>query len=144
MIVVCPRCLKPAKMVITQYGMRHSCCDMWSWGGKPLVPETVHRARQQFHTAFDRLWNEAEIVYDIRELPGSVAYDRVVAKIRRTARNRAYFWLSSVSGLPEPQCHGADQTNLRDLHHLIKCALTCAGPAQVRDWALASRHPARA
>lgn len=139
MTIICPKCLKPAPMKQTQYGIRHQCCGLWSWGGKPLVPATVHAARQQFNAAFDRLWKTAETVYDIRELPGSYQYDRVVKKIRRTARNRAYAWLSHVSHVPEPECHGAEQTNLRTLHHLVKWALTCSGPAEVRDWAIAKR-----
>jgi hypothetical protein len=40
----------------TQYGVRNSCCNLWSWGDAPLVDADTHNARKAAHSAFDELW----------------------------------------------------------------------------------------
>jgi hypothetical protein len=40
----------------TQYGIRNSCCNLWSWGESPLVDADTHNARKAAHSAFDALW----------------------------------------------------------------------------------------
>lgn len=135
MPVICPKCLKPVLGQHTQYGLKHSCCGLWSWGGKPLVPRAVHQARRRFHAVFDPLWVDAPLLHDIRELPGSWQYDDAVRKIRLAARKRAYAWLSWASMLPEPDCHGSTQTSLKKLHQLIECASHCTGPVEISEWA---------
>lgn len=44
---ICPSCGQPAKERMTRYGVRHDCCGLWSWGGKPLVDAATHAARRQ-------------------------------------------------------------------------------------------------
>ena len=54
---VCPSCGKPPKTTETRYGLRNSCCGLWSWGyEEPLVCGETHAARKQAHEAFDVLW----------------------------------------------------------------------------------------
>lgn len=67
---------------VTQYGRRHDCCGLWSWGNKPLVCAETHEARKQAHSAFDQLWRGGW-------LPRGEAY-------------RALAW---ATGWPESECH---------------------------------------
>jgi len=53
---ICPKCGGKAKRADTQYGTRHSCCDLWSWRGKPLCDAKTHAARRSAHSIFDELW----------------------------------------------------------------------------------------
>lgn len=53
---VCPTCSKPAGAALTKFGIRHSCCGLWSWDSKPLVSAATHAARKAAHVAFDKLW----------------------------------------------------------------------------------------
>lgn len=53
---ICPRCGLTAVVQRTPRGPRASCCDLWSWGNRPLVDAATHRARQRAHVAFDWLW----------------------------------------------------------------------------------------
>lgn len=57
-IPVCPKCGRTAKTVETRFGMRHKCCGMHSWRGKPLVDQETHDLRQQAHAAIDPLWQK--------------------------------------------------------------------------------------
>jgi len=52
----CPSCGNKPLSVKTRYGIRSSCCDLWSWGCKPLVDKKTHEARKLAHSSFDRLW----------------------------------------------------------------------------------------
>lgn len=54
--VICPRCGHPAEEKMTQYGSRHECCGLWSWGGKPLFDRATHEARKRAHAALDPVW----------------------------------------------------------------------------------------
>lgn len=54
--VRCPTCGGFAFRQDTIYGIRHSCCGLWSWGGAPLVDAETHEARKAAHAAFDTLW----------------------------------------------------------------------------------------
>lgn len=58
MNTICPKCGKEAYWQKTKYGMRHSCCGLWSWGGAPLVDKDTHEARKAAHEAFDVIWKE--------------------------------------------------------------------------------------
>lgn len=98
-VVYCPLCGAKAIRAKTKYGYRHSCCGLHSWGSKPLVHPDVHALRQQFHEAFDPIW-----------------------KSRQMARGVAYCALSAATGLPEPECHGARQTDADKLKRLIAAA----------------------
>lgn len=82
---------------MTQYGWRNECCDLHSWGGKPLVSQAVHDARRVFHRVFDPLW-----------------------KYGHMTRGEAYRELSRMARLPEDACHGATQTDVLKLAHLIE------------------------
>lgn len=140
---ICPTCRQTAATTKTKYGKRHECCGLHSWDGKPLVSQAVHDARQRFHEAFDRLWKNAETAYDIDEAPGSEAYQKAVSKIRKSARNRAYLFLSNKTGLPEPECHGGAQENVSKLDDLTEAAALCSGPDEVRRWFKKHKAPAQ-
>jgi hypothetical protein len=43
---VCPRCGLTAIERETKYGIRSSCCDLWSWDRDPLVDKATHDARK--------------------------------------------------------------------------------------------------
>jgi hypothetical protein len=100
-VVYCPECGEKARRSETQYGYRHECCGLHSWGSKPLVSKQVHELRQKFHEAFDPIW-----------------------KRRLMSRGKAYAALSSATGLPEPECHGARQVSPEKLQRLIAAART--------------------
>jgi hypothetical protein len=53
---ICPECGQPATAMNTSYGIRHACCGLHSWGGKPLADQQTHNARKAAHEAFDALW----------------------------------------------------------------------------------------
>jgi hypothetical protein len=131
--VICPKCGREAFGHVTSYGIRHACCELHSWGGKPLVSQAVHDARQEFHKAFDRLWKTADRIYVLKEPAGSPQYRRACQRIRLSARDRAYRYIAEVTGLPEPECHGAAQTDIDKLRRLTEAALACAGPEVVRN-----------
>jgi hypothetical protein len=57
-IPTCPSCGKSARETKTRYGLRNSCCDLWSWDRHPLVSAETHAARNEAHKAFDRLWKD--------------------------------------------------------------------------------------
>jgi hypothetical protein len=80
--VVCPKCGSKAKCSNTKFGVRSYCCDLWSWGGKPLVDGNTHEARKLAHISFDRLW----------ELYGYT-------------RGEAYEALAEEMGLDKKDCH---------------------------------------
>lgn len=83
--VTCPRCGGAAPSQHTRWGLRHACCDLWSWKGKPLVDAATHQARQAAHAAFDILWRER-------------GWDRGIA----------YAWLADQLGIPEARAHMRD------------------------------------
>lgn len=44
--VMCPICGSPAEERMTKYGIRSSCCGLWSWDRDPLVDKATHEARK--------------------------------------------------------------------------------------------------
>jgi len=79
----CPVCGNKPIQVETKYGIRNSCCGLWSWGkNEPLVDEQTHVARRAAHESFDQLWKSGKMT-----------------------RTEAYSWLSSVLGLSKKLCH---------------------------------------
>lgn len=54
--VICPTCGKTAEATETRFGVRHDCCGLRSWGGKPLVSPATMDARRKAHAAFDPIW----------------------------------------------------------------------------------------
>lgn len=140
----CPSCGQRAVRRNTRYGARDACdpCGLWSWDGKPLVSEEVHKARQHCHEAFDRLWKTAEEAYDLDTTPGSRGHEKLVKKIRRAARGRAYRYIAFKTGLPEPECHMATQTDIEKLRLIYRAARDCPGPAEVRRWWYETKEPA--
>ncbi len=58
---VCPECGKFAKQEPGRFGLKSSCCGLWSWNGKPLVDAETHRARIAAHNAFDPLWKNGQM-----------------------------------------------------------------------------------
>lgn len=81
---ICPVCGKPAEARETQYGVRHECCDLHSWGGKPLQDQATHDARKAAHAAFDPLWK---------------------GPTRIMKRKHAYKRLAQLLGIPRQECH---------------------------------------
>lgn len=79
---MCPRCGNVAATRMTQYGLRHECCGLWSWRGKPLATAEMHLARREAHAAFDPIWEGGEVT-----------------------RTRAYHALSKVLGIDGKDCH---------------------------------------
>jgi hypothetical protein len=84
MSLTCPSCGGEPRRQTTRFGVRHSCCGLWSWGSKPLVDRETHEARQAAHAAFDRLWQSG-----------------------RVRRARAYRLLQNELGLSPDDCHMA-------------------------------------
>lgn len=46
-VPICPRCGNHAEEVNTKYGIRASCCGLWSWERRPLVDADTHQARRE-------------------------------------------------------------------------------------------------
>lgn len=57
-VPICPKCGRTAQTIETQYGLRHRCCGMHSWRGKPLVDQETHDLRRLAHAAIDPLWQK--------------------------------------------------------------------------------------
>lgn len=110
----CPNCGHEAFQSRTQFGRRDSCqpCGLHSWEGKPLVSAEIHEARKNCHELFDTIWKDAHQSYEITEPVGTEARRIAEKRIRNTARNRAYRYIAYVTGLPEKECHMADQTDM--------------------------------
>jgi len=130
---VCPKCSMNARATQTRYGVRHECCGLHSWDGKPLVSKEVHAARNRCHAAFDPLWQDAPRFYEITEAPGSKERAAAKKRIRKSARNRAYHYIAHVTGLSEPDCHMAGQADLEKLAQ-IEVAALAASPEIIRNW----------
>lgn len=79
---LCPICGQFATAEKTKYGIRHECCGLHSWGGKPLVDQATHDARRLAHVAFDPLWKEGVM-----------------------PRKKAYKALAAELGIPRKECH---------------------------------------
>ena len=80
--VQCPICGWAAYRQDTRYGVRHSCCGLWSWDGAPLVDAETHEARKAAHEAFDALWKHHGI-----------------------SRSSAYAQLAMELGIKRKHCH---------------------------------------
>lgn len=81
-MVYCPKCFKVATERKTQYGTRHSCCDLWSWDGARLVDAETHELRQKAHELFDPLWKSGKMT-----------------------RKAAYRMLARRIYIPQKECH---------------------------------------
>lgn len=79
---ICPICGERANRTMTQYGRRHDCCGLWSWGNKPLADAETHAARREAHRVFDQLWQSGHL-----------------------GRGEAYQALAWSTGWPESDCH---------------------------------------
>lgn len=80
--VICPCCNKPAQESQTKYGIRHDCCGLRSWGGKPLADGDTMMARKCAHASFDQLWKKGHM-----------------------SRGAAYKALSKHLGVPTDEAH---------------------------------------
>jgi hypothetical protein len=80
--VICPSCGQPAAETNTSIGVRHDCCGLHSWGGKPLVNQATHYARQEAHRYFDKLWHYGSM-----------------------SRSEAYRKLAAAMGMRPRDCH---------------------------------------
>lgn len=82
MTPTCPTCGQPAQVTPTRFkAVRHQCCGLHSWDGKPLTDQETHDARKAAHAVFDPLW-----------------------KFRRR-RSDAYRMLAHELSLPVAQAH---------------------------------------
>jgi len=85
---ICPKCGGRAIPVASRWGkVKHVCCDLWSYDGKPLVDGRTHAARIAAHAAFDPLWREDGF-----------------------GRSEAYRLLAEELGIPGEQCHMGQMT----------------------------------
>lgn len=102
-MVVCPQCGNFANVSNTHYGVRHDCCGLHSWGGKPLRSAETHLARRQAHEAFDPLW-----------------------KVHKMSRNVAYKLLAEKLNMTKTQCHMSymDDATARRVPAAVKEILT--------------------
>lgn len=100
--VKCPTCGQNAKVTQTKYGRRNDCCGFHSWGRRELVSAEVHTLRQKFHAVFDPIWKGGAIVW----LP----------------RGEAYSVLAMLTGFPQRDCHGMNQSDPAKLRRLIETA----------------------
>jgi hypothetical protein len=48
-IPICPRCGSEAIESVTQYGIRSSCCGLWSWSRGDLADKATHDLRKLLH-----------------------------------------------------------------------------------------------
>ena len=80
--IKCPKCGSDVRRVKTRYGIRNSCCDLWSWDNAPLVDAETHDARKAAHAAFDRIWKSGVM-----------------------KRGQAYRALAEEMGLTRADCH---------------------------------------
>ena len=126
----CPNCGAASRTTMTRFGSRDDCpvCNYRSWDGKPMVSPEVIEARKHCHGVVDKLWKHAETMY------GIPAGSDAAKHVRKVARNRAYRFIAERTGLPEPECHMSEQSDLRKLR-LIYRAARRATMHQVREWA---------
>jgi ribosomal protein L37E len=82
---ICPECGKQSYETQTRYGLRSSCCGLWSWDRFPLVDAETHRARNAAHKALDAMW---------RKGPSRIM-----------DRNQAYQRLAKEMNIDPTQCH---------------------------------------
>lgn len=82
--VTCPKCGALARETQTRFGIRSSCCGLWSWERYPLVDAATHEARKKAHEAFDTLWKGPKRVMN---------------------RWKAYRLLAREMGMREADCH---------------------------------------
>jgi hypothetical protein len=103
--------------------------------GSPVgeaVTQAIRDARKHCHVVLDRLWLTAETLYEIRERGSQRT--KVIARIRRTARNRAYHYLAAQLGMAEEACHVGKITDVELLRRFYAAARK-AEPAAIRAWA---------
>jgi zinc-finger-containing domain len=78
----CPLCGRVSFATTTMYGVRNSCCGLWSWGEAPLVSRETHEARKAAHAAFDTIWKDGMMT-----------------------RGQAYKALQKKLGMTSEECH---------------------------------------
>ncbi len=79
---ICPKCGGEAVPHLTEWGLKHTHCGLWSWGGKDLVDGETHDARKAAHKALDPVW-----------------------KSGRVSRSMAYKLLAQALELPHKKVH---------------------------------------
>lgn len=145
--LICPLCGRQAICIDSKevYGRSHG--QMWICPNRPcsvyvgchldsnvpkgtLATPAMREARKTAHSAFDRLWKTAEDGYEIHEK--GLARGKVVRRIRRTARNRAYKWLAAQLGIHVDDCH----IGMFDIDTCARVFYLCQGVNSwdIRDW----------
>lgn len=81
-VPICPTCGGEAAEFRTTFGIKSTCCGLWSWDRYPLVSAETHQARSAAHRAFDVLW-----------------------KSKLMTRRQAYAALGRELKLPKGECH---------------------------------------
>lgn len=94
-VPTCPTCGQPAKPTNTRYGVRHDCCGLHSWGGKPLVSPETHAARSRAHAVFDPLWQS-------RLMTRKEAYKRLAEKMGMSRRKCHIALMDEATALRVP------------------------------------------
>ncbi len=86
----------------------------------PPAPQQIRTLRSRCHEeAFDPLWKDAEKIYDIKEEADSGRRD-AIARIRFTARKRAYAWLAIQLGMTHEKCHIGQITDAETLDKIYE------------------------
>lgn len=102
--------------------------------GSPLgvtADADTREARIQAHDAFDRLWKDAPLLYQIAET--GEERKKVEAMLQRVARSRAYWWLRIQLGLKKDDCHIGNFDRTQCQHVVMICRDQT--PASIREWA---------
>lgn len=66
----CPKCGAMAEERVTKYGIRSSCCDLWSWDRDELVDKATHDARKHLGIL-------------LRDLTGTIGAGALVELLRK-------------------------------------------------------------
>lgn len=66
--VTCPKCGAEAAEVKTQYGIRSSCCGLWSYDRRPLVDKNTHEARKAVYSLIKKMGEQVGSVEMQREV----------------------------------------------------------------------------
>lgn len=140
-IPCCPSCGELANRTLTSYGVRDECipCGLRSWGGKELVSDAVHQARQDCHAKVDPLWKDSSWVEVIAVSLGMFdveTRERIVRKTRRRACKWTYIYIAAMLDLPSREVHMSNQTDISILRRIHAIA-TQTTPADIRAWAQA-------
>jgi hypothetical protein len=89
--VQCPKCGRMAVESTTKYGIRSSCCDLWSWDRDPLVDKATHEARKELGVL-------------LRDLNRSMGSTALLAQIKKRTRRIGLIEATNPRAMNEVSC----------------------------------------